>query len=192
MKVRLRFIGAGLWDGGDVYPYRDAPFPRAPVRGDFIRLPDETDEWEVLRVTMNFDGGLGSEPTVDVVCGGPYELGDHGTPAEGDDQAGGAWMGDIREFVEKLHEQIGGMALEPWQVDFMERMYRGERVVLLGSGQSHRAHRRRCIDIMAAAAIAAGDSVAFVSTTPQAGEEARQRALAILDRLDGMLEGDQA
>lgn len=69
MKTRLIFRGAARWDGGDVYPFDDTPFPRAPVRGDRVALPDDLGTWTVESVTMDFAGGLASEPLIVVVMG---------------------------------------------------------------------------------------------------------------------------
>jgi hypothetical protein len=66
MKIRMTFEGLGLWDGGDTFPYDDTPFPRVPVVGERVRLPDSTDEWEVVSVVFDFDRGFHYEPTVRV------------------------------------------------------------------------------------------------------------------------------
>ena len=74
MKIRLRFIGAGMWDGGDVFPYDDTPFPRVPVVGEHIVMVDSTVTWCVVDVIYDFDQGFHYEPTVGVVCVLPSDI----------------------------------------------------------------------------------------------------------------------
>lgn len=74
MKIRLRFIGAGLWDGEDVYPYDDTPFPRVPNVGEHIVMPDSTVQWRVVDVIYDFLSGFNYEPVVGVVCARPSDI----------------------------------------------------------------------------------------------------------------------
>ncbi len=78
---------------------------------------------------------------------------------------------DFAEFVD-----AAGLELSPWQRDLAAAMMAGERVMLprVNGG------RRYLGDCLAAAAIYNGSPVHFAG----GGEAARQRALAILDRMD--------
>jgi hypothetical protein len=64
--------------------------------------------------------------------------------------------------------------LEPWQRQVIEAQLRGERVIMSGRRQG----RQHTGDCLAAAVIASGVPVTF------SAEEARQRALGLLEQLD--------
>jgi len=66
-EVRFRFIGAGLWEGGDAFP-DPVPVPRVPMVGEFVTLPDESAWWVVVQVEFDYSKGLFYEPVVGVVC----------------------------------------------------------------------------------------------------------------------------
>jgi hypothetical protein len=70
--------------------------------------------------------------------------------------------------------------LEPWQRQVIEAQLRDERVMMSGPRQG----RQHVGDCLAAAVLATGVPVNFTSTSPARAEEARQRALALLDGLD--------
>lgn len=66
-QVMLRFVGAGLWNEGDLYP--DLVWvPRVPIRGERIILPDQLGSWEVETVEFSYPGGLMSDPLVNVTA----------------------------------------------------------------------------------------------------------------------------
>jgi hypothetical protein len=71
-EVRFRFVGAGLWDGGDAFPY-PVPVARVPVVGEFVTLPDDLGWWEVVQVEHDYSRGLHYPPVVGVVCCRPSE-----------------------------------------------------------------------------------------------------------------------
>lgn len=52
------------------------------------------------------------------------------------------------------------------------------------ANRANRAMKRHAFDLMNAASIAAGESVRIVAPTPELAEDARQRALALLDEMD--------
>lgn len=81
------------------------------------------------------------------------------------------------EFAEQA-----GMELHPWQREVCERIYAGERGTVTGGDKRQRQFFQDCLT---AWFIGEGESVAIMAETPERREAARQRALAVLDRLDG-------
>jgi hypothetical protein len=70
-KVMFRFLGAGLWDGDDVYP-DPVPVPRVPIKGEKISLPEVSGWWEVANVEFDYSAGLALEPVVGVYHAYPF------------------------------------------------------------------------------------------------------------------------
>lgn len=66
-NARFRFVGAGLWDGGDDFPY-DVPVQRIPCVGELVAMPDESPRWRVVEVVFDYAQGLNYEPLARVVC----------------------------------------------------------------------------------------------------------------------------
>lgn len=58
LTVELTFVGAGLWDGGDVFPFGDVPMPRIPVIGETIIGPDDMGAWKVSNVAFDYPHGF--------------------------------------------------------------------------------------------------------------------------------------
>lgn len=73
VAVRMRFVGAGLWDGGDIFP-DDVPVPRVPVAGEALAWPDTGERWIVAWVEYDYANGLGFAPVVGVVYARPSDL----------------------------------------------------------------------------------------------------------------------
>jgi len=67
-RVRLTFKGAGRWNGSDEYPCDDTPFPRIPIVGETILMPDTQEAWRVVSVEFDFENGLGQDPLVRITC----------------------------------------------------------------------------------------------------------------------------
>lgn len=94
---------------------------------------------------------------------------------------------DFAEFVEAA-EATTGLELTSWQREALSRFFDGKPVRLLDPNAAlmrERAYRR---DLWAAAAIASGQPVQFVALDSERSENARQRALALLDRMDRVSE----
>lgn len=66
-RVEFVFVGAGLWDGGDVFP-DGAPVPQVPAVGTLVAFPDEDPRWVVASVTYDYRDGLYWDPVVVVRC----------------------------------------------------------------------------------------------------------------------------
>jgi hypothetical protein len=64
MRTELTFVGQGSWNGGDIYPSEDTPFPRIPAIGEHVSLPDSALWWHVTSVRFDFADGLYYEPLV--------------------------------------------------------------------------------------------------------------------------------
>ena len=93
---------------------------------------------------------------------------------------------DFAEFMEAA--EATGLELTPWQRDFLQQTYDGEPVRLVNLNVSRMVARRHVRDMWAAAAIASGEPVQFVATSPEQEEAARQRVLTLLDRVDRVSE----
>lgn len=93
---------------------------------------------------------------------------------------------DLAEFVEAA--EAAGVALSPWQREVLQQTFNGEPVRLVDVNLSHRIMRSHLRDVWAAAAIASDRTVQFVGTSREGEEAARQRALAVLDRMDRVSE----
>lgn len=61
-KVRMRFVGAGRWDG-DEFPF-PVPIPRVPSIGEWLMMPDTREAWRITDVTYDYENGLNYDPTV--------------------------------------------------------------------------------------------------------------------------------
>lgn len=76
-EVRMRFVGAELWqdnDDPDVFPY-PVPIQRVPIVGELIGMPDNLGRWEVALVEYDYAEGLAHVPIVGVTLTRPNERG---------------------------------------------------------------------------------------------------------------------
>lgn len=88
-------------------------------------------------------------------------------------------MSELSKWIE---EHIDNLELLPWQKAMLEAHMDGKT---LSVGFGCRAERRYTQDVCAAAAIACGQTVRFVAASQEEAEQARRRALRLLDKLDG-------
>ena len=98
-------------------------------------------------------------------------------------------MTDLKSFLDRCAAAGASLELQPWQVECLER-WRGGEIRRLSIGElgrrGYNARKQLMLDVVAAHAIASGESVRILAPTRERAEEARQRALSVLDTLDRM------